>query len=175
MSTCLMKSRGIFHINCRSLHDSICVAKRTLESGKIVAGGGAVDIALSIYLDQYCRTFSGKEQIAIAEFSEALNVIPKTLTVNAAKDATELISKLRTLHTASQKEGETDEKKISLKYCGLDLLNGKPRNNLRAGVLEPMLSKINSIRFATEAAITILRIDDMIKLAPEQREERPHH
>jgi T-complex protein 1 subunit alpha len=57
----------------------------------------------------------------------------------------------------------------------LDLLNGKPRNNLRAGVLEPMLSKINSIRFATEAAITILRIDDMIKLAPEQREERPAH
>jgi T-complex protein 1 subunit alpha len=170
-----MKSKGIFINNFRSLHDSICVAKRTLESGKIVAGGGAVDVALSIYLDQYCRNFSGKEQIAIAEFSEALNVIPKTLSVNAAKDATELISKLRTLHTASQKEGETDEKKISLKYCGLDLLNGKPRNNLRAGVLEPMLSKINSIRFATEAAITILRIDDMIKLAPEQREERPHH
>lgn len=44
----------------RSLHDSICVAKRTLESGKIVAGGGAVDVALSIYLDQYCRNFSGK-------------------------------------------------------------------------------------------------------------------
>ena len=61
------------------MHDSICVAKRTLESGKIVAGGGAVDVALSIYLDQYCRNFSGKEQIAIAEFSEALNVIPKTL------------------------------------------------------------------------------------------------
>ena len=80
-----------------------------------------------------------------------------------------MISKLRTLHTASQKEGENDEKKISLKYCGLDLVNGKPRNNLKAGVLEPMLSKINSIRFATEAAITILRIDDMIKLAPEQR------
>ena len=91
------------------------------------------------------------------------------MSVNAAKDATELISKLRTLHTASQKEGETDEKKISLKYCGLVLVNGKPRNNLKAGVLEPMLSKINSIRFATEAAITILRIDDMIKLAPEQR------
>ncbi len=81
---------------------------------------------------------------------------------------------MRTLHTASQKEGEADDKKISLKYCGLDLINGKPRNNLRAGVLEPMLSKINSIRFATEAAITILRIDDMIKLAPEQREAPAH-
>jgi T-complex protein 1 subunit alpha len=90
------------------MHDSICVAKRTLESGKVIAGGGAVDIALSIHLDQFCRTFSSKEQIAISEFSEALNIIPKTLAVNAAKDATELISKLRTLHTASQKEGETD-------------------------------------------------------------------
>lgn len=102
-------------------------------------------------------------------------MIPKTLATNAAKDATELISKLRTLHTASQKDGDTDPKKAELKYCGLDLLNGKPRNNLKAGVLEPMISKINSIRFATEAAITILRIDDLIKLSPEQREQAPHH
>ncbi len=62
-------------------------------------------------------------------------MIPKTLATNAAKDATELISKLRALHTASQKEGEVDPKKTDLKYCGLDLLNGKPRNNLKAGVL----------------------------------------
>ena len=142
------------------------MAKRTLESGKVVAGGGAVDVANSSHLEQFCRTFNNKEQIAISEFSEALNVLPKTLAVNAAKDATELISKLRTLHSASQREGEADQKKLELKYCGLDLQNGKPRNNLKAGVLEPMVSKINSLRFATEAAITILRIDDMIKLAP---------
>lgn len=77
-----------------------------------MAGGGAVDTALSIHLDTYCRSYNTKEQIAIAEFSEALNVIPKTLAVNAAKDATELISKLRTLHAASQKEGETDPKRL---------------------------------------------------------------
>ncbi len=64
-----------------------------------------------------------------------MNVIPKTLATNAAKDATELISKLRTLHTAFQKDGELDPKKAELKYCGLDLLNGKPRNNLKAGVI----------------------------------------
>lgn len=87
------------------MHDAICVAKRTLESGQVVAGGGAVDVALSIHLDEYCRQYSSKEQIAISEFSEALNIIPKTLAVNAAKDATELISKLRTLHTAAQKDG----------------------------------------------------------------------
>ena len=141
----------------------------------MVAGGGAVDIALSIHLDQFCRKFENKEQIAISEFSEALNVIPKTLAVNAAKDATELISKLRTLHSASQKAEENDERKLELRFCGLDLVNGKPRNNIKAGVLEPMISKVNSLRFATEAAITILRIDDMIKLAPEQKEQGPPH
>jgi T-complex protein 1 subunit alpha len=104
-----------------------------------------------------------------------LNIIPKTLAVNAAKDATELISKLRALHFASQVQGETRADRLDLKYCGLDLTAGKPRNNLASGVLEPMISKINSLRFATEAAITILRIDDMIKLVPEQREEAPAH
>lgn len=88
------------------------------------------------------------------------------MAVNAAKDATELVSKLRALHAASQKENEEDPKRIELKNCGLDLTKGAPRNNLKAGVLEPMVSKINSLRFATEAAITILRIDDMIKLVP---------
>ncbi len=101
------RSGKVFHHISRSLHDAICIAKRTLESGKIVAGGGAVDIALSIHLDTYANNKNKKEQMAISEFSEALNIIPKTLTVNAAKDATELISKLRTLHTASQKDGET--------------------------------------------------------------------
>ncbi len=151
------------------------MAKRTLESGKVVAGGGAVDVAVSIHLEQFARSFDTKEQIAIAEFSEALNIIPKTLAVNAAKDATELISKLRTLHSAAQRPGEDNAERLSLKYCGLDLLKGKCRNNLTAGVLEPMISKINSLKFATEAAITILRIDDMIKLAPEQREQAPAH
>ena len=115
--------------------------------------------------------------MAIAEFSEALNVIPKTLAVNAAQDATELVSKLRAIHIAS-KNPEVIAKKpeaATWKHWGLDLLNGKPRNNLKEGILEPMISKINSIKFATEAAITILRIDDMIKLAPEQREEAPAH
>lgn len=73
---------------------------------------------------------------------------------------------MRALHAASQKEGETEQKRLDLKNCGLDLTKGAPRNNLKAGVLEPMVSKINSIRFATEAAITILRIDDMVKLVP---------
>ena len=54
---------------------------------------------------------------------------------------------------------------------GLDLQNGVVRDNVKAGVLEPAISKIKSLKFATEAAITILRIDDLIKVAPEKKEE----
>ena len=58
---------------------------------------------------------------------------------------------------------------------GLDLVQGTVRDNRKAGVLEPAISKIKSLKFATEAAITILRIDDMIKLAPEKKEDPPTH
>jgi T-complex protein 1 subunit alpha len=150
----------------RSLHDSLCIVQRTLESGKVVPGGGAVEAALSIYLEMLATTLGSREQLAIAEFAEALLVIPKVLTVNAAKDATELVAKLRAYHhTAQTKEG-----KKHLQGYGLDLINGLVRNNIEAGVLEPAMSKIKSIQFATEAAITILRIDDMIKLDAEEEQ-----
>eukprot|EP00005_Dracoamoeba_jomungandri_P008234 CAMPEP_0174272826 /NCGR_PEP_ID=MMETSP0439-20130205/52531_1 /TAXON_ID=0 /ORGANISM="Stereomyxa ramosa, Strain Chinc5" /LENGTH=498 /DNA_ID=CAMNT_0015363619 /DNA_START=139 /DNA_END=1635 /DNA_ORIENTATION=- len=151
----------------RSMHDAICIVKRALESQTVVAGGGAVEAALSIYLENFATTLGSREQLAIAEFAEALLVIPKTLAVNAAKDATDLVAKLRAYHHAAQ----TNARKEEYSMCGLDLYNGKVRNNLKAGVLEPAISKIKSIRFATEAAITILRIDDLITLEPAPQPE----
>ena len=153
----------------RSVHDAICVVKRVLESRSVVVGGGAVETALSIYLDSFARTLGSKEQLAISEFAESLLVIPKTLSINAAQDACELLAKMKMYHAASQTSN--DEKKIEYKYVGLDLAAGKVRNNLKAGVLEPTLSKIKSLKFATEAAISILRIDDLIELAPKQDKE----
>ena len=146
------------------------MVKRVLESNSLVAGGGAVEVALSIYLDDFARTLGTREQLAIAEFSEALQIIPKTLAMNAAKDATDLIAKLRVFHNAALKADEKDTEKKALIYSGLDLMNGKVRNNLKAGVLEPSMSKVKSLKFATEAAITILRIDDMIKLIEPPRD-----
>jgi len=55
---------------------------------------------------------------------------------------------------------------------GLDLVNGKPRDNKQAGVFEPTIVKVKSLKFATEAAITILRIDDLIKLHPESKDDK---
>uniref|UniRef100_M4BE66 T-complex protein 1 subunit alpha n=1 Tax=Hyaloperonospora arabidopsidis (strain Emoy2) TaxID=559515 RepID=M4BE66_HYAAE len=144
----------------RSMHDAFMVVKRMLESNQLVAGGGAVEAALSIYLENFATTLGSREQLAIAEFADALLVIPKTLAVNAAKDASELVARLRAHHNTSQ----SDVSKSELRFSGLDLLEGSVRNNLEAGVVEPAISKIKSLRFATEAAITILRIDDLIKL-----------
>ncbi|XP_047517983.1 T-complex protein 1 subunit alpha [Pieris napi] len=149
----------------RSAHDALCAVRRVLESGKLVPGGGAVEAALSIYLDNFATTLSSREQLAIAAFAQSLLVIPKTLAVNAARDATDLVAKLRAYHNSSQ----TKVEHANLKWVGLDLTEGTLRDNLAAGVLEPAISKIKSLKFATEAAITILRIDDMIKLDPEQK------
>lgn len=97
-------------------------------------------------------------------------VIPKTLAVNAAKDATDLVAKLRAYHYTSQLK-DAERRKPQLSQYGLDLVNGTVRNNVEAGVLEPAISKVKMIQFATEAAITILRIDDLIRLEAEAGEE----
>jgi len=153
----------------RSVHDALCAVQRTLESNSVVPGGGAVETALSLHLEDYARTFDSYEQWAIAEFAEALLTIPKTLAQNAAMDAIDLLAALRVRHHAAQ--SAQDAKKAEYKWYGLDLTNGAVRNSVTAGVLEPLVSKLKSLKFATEAAITILRIDDLIKIDPEPEQQ----
>lgn len=153
----------------RSVHDALCAVSRTLESNSVVPGGGAVEVALSLHLEDHARTFESYEQWAISEFAEALLTIPKTLANNAALDAIDLLATLRVRHYASQ--SATDEKKKEYKWYGLDLTNNTVRNSINAGVMEPLVSKLKSLKFATEAAITILRIDDLVKIAPEPEPE----
>lgn len=129
----------------RSIHDALCVLKRTFESGRVVPGGGAVEAALNVFLTQYAKKLGTNEQVPIVEFAEALLVIPKVLARNAAQDAVELCSKLKALHTAQQ-ETPNDPKLKDVQYVGLDLMNGKVRNNLKEGVLEPLVSKVKCIR-----------------------------
>ncbi|THG05311.1 hypothetical protein TEA_015997 [Camellia sinensis var. sinensis] len=114
---------------------------------EVVAGGGAVEAALSVYLEYLATTLGSREQLAIAEFAESLLIIPKILAVNAAKDATELVAKLRVYHHTAQTK--PDKKHLSS--------------------LVKVVSRMSFVfQFATEAAITILRIDDMIKLLKDE-------
>ena len=121
-----------------------------------------------------CSVQESREQLAIAEFANALLVIPKTLAVNAAKDSTDLVAKLRSYHNAAQNASAGDPKKVLSRY-GLDLLNGEVRDNVKAGVLEPAVSKVRSLKSAFEAAVSLLRIDDAIHCIPEQKGEPDPH
>lgn len=167
--TILLRGANIFMLDEveRSVHDALCAVKRVIESSSLVVGGGCVEVSTSIFLERFARSLGSREQLAVAEFAEALNVIPKQLSINAAKDASELLTKLRFVHGKAQSEPDKEESK-KYKYTGLDLLNGKIRNNFNAGVFEPAISKIKSFKFATEAAITILRIDDLIRIEPDK-------
>merc|ERR1739838_1030682 len=89
----------------RSVHDSLCVVKRVMESKNVVVGG-AVEAALSIYLENFATTLSSREQLAIADFAKSLLVIPKTLSVNAAQDSSDLVAKLRAYHNTSQTKAD---------------------------------------------------------------------
>ena len=72
---------------------------------------------------------------------------------------------LRAAHGAAQSAPKDDGKKKYMRY-GLDLLNGQIRDNVTAGVLEPTMSKVKSLKSAFEAAVSLLRIDDAIACAP---------
>lgn len=151
----------------RSINDCLQAVKRSVESGQVVVGAGACEIALNIYLERFADTLQSKEQYAVMEFAESLLVIPKQLCINAVQDSMELISKLGAVHQANQLNPNV-EKYQNLMYWGLDLESGKIKNCLDSGVIEPLESKIKSLKFAVEVAITILRIDDLIKIEPEK-------
>jgi T-complex protein 1 subunit alpha len=148
----------------RSVHDALCATRDVLESKQVVPGGGSIETALSVHLEGFALSLGPEVQLPVSKYAEALMVIPKILCVNAALDATDLTAKLYTVQDTAQSSKEGINKEY-LRY-GLDLDGNCVRNNLEAGVLEPTMSKMKSIKFATEAAITILRIDEVIKLNP---------
>jgi len=133
----------------RAVEDAIGVVAATVEDGKVVAGGGAAEISIAKGLKEYAETISGREQLAVSAFAEALEVVPKTLAENAGQDSIDALVDLRAAH----------EKSL---YMGLDVFKGEVTDMYRAGVIEPHRVKKQAIQSAAEAAEMILRIDDVI-------------
>ena len=92
-----------------------------------------------------------RAQLAIADFAKSLLVIPKTLAVNAAQDSSDLVAKLRAYHNTSQTKADH----ASLKNNGLDLYEGAVRDNLKAGVFEPAISKVRVFIFRVRTSTYI--------------------
>ncbi|PAV05286.1 thermosome subunit alpha [Methanobacterium bryantii] len=133
----------------RAVEDAIGVVASTVEDKKVVAGGGAPEIAISKGLKEYADSISGREQLAVAAFAEALEVVPKTLAENAGLDSIDALVDLRAAHEKSF-------------YIGLDVFAGEVVDMYQAGVVEPQRVKKQAIQSAAEATEMILRIDDVI-------------
>jgi thermosome len=134
----------------RSIKDALNVVKDVLVEPKIVAGGGAPEIEVSLALRDYAKTLPGKEQLAVEKFAEAVEIVPAQLAENAGLDPIEAIVNLRAKH----KEGQ--------RWAGINVFEGKIDDMYKLNVLEPVLVKKQAIKSAVEAAAMILRIDDII-------------
>jgi chaperonin GroEL (HSP60 family) len=134
----------------RAMEDALRVVGVVVEDKQIVPGGGAPEVELALRLREYAATVGGREQLAIEAFADSMEVIPKTLAENAGLDQIDSLVSLRSQHEKGNKS------------AGLDMDTGEPVDMLKLGVVEPLRVKTQAINSATEAAVMILRIDDVI-------------
>lgn len=134
----------------RSIEDAIGAVSSALETGKIVAGAGSPEAEVAKRLRKFAERFSGREQLAILAFADAMEVIPRSLAENGGLDPIDTLVELRSAH----EQGNINS--------GVNLFDGKVADALEMGVIEPLKVKTQAIKSASEAAEMILRIDDVI-------------
>ena len=141
----------------RSVNDSIKDVANVIKYRKVIAGGGAIETELAKRLREEAKKHPSKIQLAMLAFADALESIPAALAENAGLDTIEIMAELRAKH---------EQNEI---WAGVDIINGKIANMWDLNVIEPANITKQAIKSATEAAIMILRIDDII--AASKKEE----
>ena len=134
----------------RSLVDAWSVVKVAIEDGMMVTGGGSTAMEIAMQLRDYAASVGGREQIAIEAFASAMETIPSTLAENAGLDPIDILIQMRKQHKAGKV------------YDGLNPYTGKVEDMLKLNVIEPYRIGKQAINSATDAAVMILRIDDVI-------------
>ncbi len=134
----------------RAFKDGLGDVSVVMKDHKIVAGAGAIEIELSRRLKEFANTLSGREQLAVMEFANALEFIPLTLAENGGLDPIDVLTELKSKHDKGEK------------YAGINIFNNKVENVLEKGIIEPVRIKSQAISSATEVATMILRIDDVL-------------
>jgi chaperonin GroEL (HSP60 family) len=134
----------------RAIDDSLGVVRTTLVDGQVLPGGGAPEAELALQLRDFADSVGGREQLAVEAFADALEVIPRTLAENAGLDPIDSLVDLRSRHDGGEFA------------AGLDAYTGDVIDMEAEGVVEPLRVKTQAIESATEAAVMILRIDDVI-------------
>lgn len=143
----------------RAVKDGLGDVIAAVRSGKVVGGGGAVEMELAKRLKNYARSLGGKVQLAVEEFANALETIPETLAENAGLDPIEILTELKKRHEGG---GARD---------GLNLFTNRIEDTFAAGIIEPVKVKTQALSSASEVAMLILRIDDVL-VSKEKGEEK---
>ncbi len=146
----------------RAIRDGLGDLAAVVKDQKVVAGGGAVEMELSKKLKEFAQTLRGREQLAVEQFALAMEFIPTTLAENAGLDPLDILTDLKVSHEAGNRNH------------GLNLFNGKIEDTMARGIIEPLRVKTQAISSASEVAIMILRIDDVIAAGkPKQKSFNP--
>ncbi|MFP3268757.1 MAG: thermosome subunit alpha [Desulfurococcales archaeon] len=144
----------------RSINDALHVLRNVMKDPKVIGGGGAPEIELALQLRRYAMGFEGKKQLAVEAVADALETIPMILAETSGLDALEALMKLRQLHS----EGKVQ--------AGINALSGEVvESTFDANIIEPIIVKKQAIKSAIEAAVTILKIDDVIAAQPPKKEK----
>ena len=158
----------------RAVDDGVNVVKAITRDSRLVPGAGAAEMQLIERISAIADKTPGLAQYAIRKYAEAFEVIPRTLAESAGLDATEVLSKLYTAHAASTKPAANGSKKDAdgdddsdeeIPCLGIDVENSDGSGTLDAedeGILDLMISKAWAIKLATEAARTVLSVDQII-------------
>jgi T-complex protein 1 subunit theta len=139
----------------RSLDDGICAVKTLCSDGRLLPGAGAVELELSKRLKAIANETKGLDQYAIRKFAESFDVVPRQLSENSGCDATNLMHALHTSHLNSNTE-----------TYGFDIENLAPVNVLDNHIYDIYATKLNALRLAVDAALTVLRVDQIIMSKP---------
>jgi T-complex protein 1 subunit beta len=143
----------------RSIHDALCVLQQTVKETRIVYGGGCSEMLMANAVWNSAATTPGKESVAMEAFARALTQLPTAIADNAGYDSAQLIAELRAAHA----QGNTT--------AGLDMVNGTVGDMEAMGITESFQVKRQVLLSASEAAEMILRVDDILKSAPRQRND----
>ena len=155
----------------RAIDDGVNVVKGVIKDQRLVAGAGATEIELAKRVAEYGEKTPGLSQHAIRKFADALEVVPRTLAENAGLDATEVLSRLYAAHQANDEgafgvdiESEGTNGILNATKAGiLDLMVGTECTfSASVGMMETDELLSGAIRYATQAAITVLQVDAII-------------
>ncbi len=134
----------------RAVVDGTRVVMDAMEDGTYVVGGGAVETELLMKIRDYAQTVGGRVQLALEAYAAAYESIPRALAENSGFNCIDKLVELKNVHAKGKKN------------AGLNVYEGKIIDMLAEGVIEPLRSKRQSIQSASETAVMLIRVDDMM-------------